>query len=328
MRRKAGGGPAKLRGPIAATRHAPARPRRRQAPLALFRTALALALVAVVALATPRLIDAWRQPASPSNSPAGAPTQVSVPGLESGACISFPPTHGRLNKTVFVDPGHGGLDPGVVGTTASGATVQEKGATLAVAWRLAGLLRADGYVVVMARTQDTTVVKLSDADSSLGAITSSGVHRDLVERAACANAAGADVLVSIHFDGFSDPTVGGTETFYDLARPFAAANRRLATDLQSALVSRLGAPDRGVLTDDQLVAPTLTASGQSYGHLIELGPASAGWVDNPSRMPGALVEPLFVTNPSEAQLVADPAGQQKLAAALEAGLVKYFSASA
>jgi N-acetylmuramoyl-L-alanine amidase len=296
--------------------------------LALLRTALAFALVATLALSIPRLVDAWRQPAGQPNITAGTPTQVRVPGLESGACLSFAPTHGRPNKTVFLDPGHGGLDPGVVGTTASGATVQEKDATLAVAWRLASLLRADGYVVVMARTQDTTAVKLSDADSSSGAITSSAVHRDLVERAACANAAGADVLVSIHFDGFSDPSVGGTETFYDSARPFTAANRRLATDLQSALVTRLGAPDRGVVTDDQLVAPTLTVSGQRYGHLIELGPRSPGWVDNPSQMPGALVEPLFVTNPSEAQIAADPAGQQKIGAALEAGLVKYFSTSA
>jgi len=43
----------------------------------------------------------------------------------------------------------------------------------------------------------------------------------------------------------------------------AAANRRLATNLQSALVARLGADDRGVWTDDQIAAPTLTGSGQS-----------------------------------------------------------------
>ena len=61
------------------------------------------------------------------------------------------------------------------------------------------------------------------------------------------------------------------------------------------------------------------------GHLIELGPPSSGWVDNPSQMPGALVEPLFLTNPSEASVAGDQAGQQKIAAALEAGLQKYLS---
>jgi N-acetylmuramoyl-L-alanine amidase len=229
---------------------------------------------------------------------------------------------------VYIDAGHGGLDPGVVGTTPSGHTVLEKDSTLAVALRLASLLRADGFGVVMSRTQDTTVLKLSASDSSYGAITSSAEHRDLAARAACANAAGADVLVSIHFDGFSDPSVGGTETFYDAARSFAPANRLLATDLQAALIARLGAADRGVLTDDQLAAPTLTGSGETYNHLIELGPLSQGWVDSPSQMPGALVEPLFVTNPAEALIASDPAGQQKIAEALESGVLKFISAPA
>ena len=259
---------------------------------------------------------------------AGSASQPLLSGLEDGACVGFAPTHVRGGQTVFIDAGHGGLDPGVVGAAPSGRTVLEKDAALGVASRLATLLRADGYSVVMARTQDTTVIKLSAADSNYGAITSSAVHRDLVARAACANAAGAAVLVSIHLNGFSDPSVGGTETFYDAARPFAAANRRLATNLQSALVGRLGAADRGIWTDDQLAAPTLTGSGQSYGHLIELGPLSPGWVDHPSEMPGAVVEPLFVTNPSEAQVASDPSGQEKIAEALEAGLLKYLSAPA
>jgi N-acetylmuramoyl-L-alanine amidase len=258
----------------------------------------------------------------------GAISQPSVPGLEDSACMSFAPTHGHLDRTVYIDAGHGGLDPGVVGTTASGRTVLEKDATLAVALRLASLLRGDGYGVVMARTKDTTVLKLSAADSYYGAITSSAERRDLAARAACANAAGANVLVSIHFDGYSDPSVGGTETFYDAARSFATTNRRLATDLQAALVARLAAADRGVWTDDQLAAPTLTGSGESYNHLIELGPLSQGWVDNPSLMPGVLVEPLFVTNPAEALIASDPAGQQKIAEALESGVLRFITGPA
>jgi N-acetylmuramoyl-L-alanine amidase len=39
-----------------------------------------------------------------------------------------------------------------------------------------------------------------------------------------------------------------------------------------------------------------------------------------------LVEPLFVTNPAEAQLASDPAGQQRIAEALSAGLLKFLSA--
>jgi len=251
-------------------------------------------------------------------------SQVLLPGLEAGACVSLAPTRAGSGQTVFIDPGHGGMDPGVVGGT-SGRRVLEKDATLAVATRLSTLLREDGYRVVMSRTQDSAVVKLTPADSVMGSLTASAEHRDLATRAACANAAGAVALVSIHFDAFSDPTVGGTETFYDSARPFAASSRRLATSLQAALVAALGTADRGVWTDDQLAAPTLTSSGSTYGHLIELGPPASGWVDDPSQMPGALVEPLFLTNAAEAQVAGDEAGQQRIAAALESGLVRFLT---
>jgi N-acetylmuramoyl-L-alanine amidase len=254
------------------------------------------------------------------------PSQLSVPNLETGACMALPPTAGQSGKTVFIDPGHGGLDPGVVGT-AGGKQVLEKDATLAVATRLGGLLRADGYRVVLARTTDSSVMKLSPLDSRDGTMTADAVRRDLETRTACANAFNASILVSIHFDGFDDPSVGGSETFYDSQRPFASWSKRLAIDLQAALVSWLGSTDRGVWTDDQLVAPTLTASGSSRGHLIELGPMSAGWVDQPSQMAGALVEPLFVTDPAEAALLVEAGGQQRIAKALEAGVVEYFSGS-
>jgi N-acetylmuramoyl-L-alanine amidase len=298
--------------------------------MALLRTALALAILGTLPVAAIRLMDAVPPAQAVTTKPllpaTAVVTQVTLPGLETGACISYPPTQGKQDRTIFLDPGHGGLDPGVVGTTSDGRQLLEKDATLAVATRLTAGLRAAGYRVVMARTQDSTVLKLSATDSVLGSMNATAEHRDLLTRAACANAAGADVLLSIHFDGFNDPSVGGTETFYDPVRSFADANRRLAADLQSALVAGLGESDRGVWTDDQLAAPALTASGSAYDHLIELGPISAGWVDSPSQMPGALVEPLFVTNPKEAQLASDPAGQQRIAEALKTGLLKYLGA--
>jgi N-acetylmuramoyl-L-alanine amidase len=296
----------------------------------LLRIALVLALLVALAFGAVRLFDptgvmvATAVRLDPPPASTTVANHALLPDLESGACMSLAATHSGSGQTVFIDPGHGGLDPGVVGGTAA-RPVLEKDATLAVASRLSDLLRGAGYRVVMARTQDTTVIKLSSSDSVYGSLTASAEHRDLAARAACANAAGAAALLSIHFDAFGDPSVGGTETFYDSARTFAQSNKRLAADLQSALVAALGTADRGVWTDDQLAAPTLTSSGSSYNHLIELGPMSAGWVDAPSTMAGALVEPLFLTNTSEARMVADPSGQQVIAAALESGLVKFLT---
>jgi N-acetylmuramoyl-L-alanine amidase len=310
-----------MAGPIAKARHVTPSPRRRQGSSPLFRTALALALVLTSAAA----VVAARSALLPSAAHGFAPvaSAVKVSGLEAGACMSFAPALARSARTVFLDPGHGGPDPGVVGVV-DRKQVLEKDVSLAVATRLQAMLGADGYRVVMSRVSDSAVARLAASDTIAGALTASAVHRDLVARAACANAGASSVLLSIHFNAFDDPTVGGAETFYDPARPFATDSRRFAGAVQTALVSALGNQDRGVWTDDQLVAPTLTPSGSVYGHLIELGPASAGWVDNPSRMPGALVEPLFLTNAVEARFAASPAGQEKIASALKKGLESYF----
>jgi len=308
--------------PIAEARHVTPRPRRRKGPSPLFRTVLLLAvaltsLLALVADRSTMVLDG-------AQGSAPVATHLPVSGVLPGACMSFGPMAGAGDKTVFIDPGHGGLDPGVVGT-AAGRPVLEKDVALAVGTKLTSLLRADGYRVVISRVADSSVGRSKAADVVAGALTAAAVHQDLLARAACANAAKASVLVSIHFNAFDDPSVGGTETYYDSARPFGRESKRLAAALQSAVVSSLGSGDRGMWTDDQLAAPTLTPSGSVYGHLIELGPAAAGWVDNPTKMPGALVEPLFLTNPDEVRYAASVAGQARIAAALRTGVENYFS---
>jgi N-acetylmuramoyl-L-alanine amidase len=312
--------------PIAPPAHAPARTRRRQRPFTLLRSALLAALVVTCLFAAPTVIGALRGSGLQLPGPGRVVSQVALSGLESGACMSFAPALGLASKTVFIDPGHGGLDPGVVGES-GGQPVLEKDVALAVGTRLAALLQGDGYRVIPSRTKDSSVTSLAASDSVSGALTASAVHRDLLARAACANAGNASTLLSIHFDAFGDPSVGGSETFYDGARSFASDSKRLAYDVQRALVSALGTNDRGIWTDDQLVAPTLTSSGSTYGHLIELGPSEPGYVDDPSKMPGALVEPLFLTNEAEARLANSASGQQRIAAALKDGLEKYLAGS-
>jgi N-acetylmuramoyl-L-alanine amidase len=312
--------------PIATPAHAPARTRRRQRSFTLLRSALVAALVVACLLVVPAVIGGLRSSGAQVPGPGRAEGQVALSGLESGACMSFAPALGQGSKTVFIDPGHGGLDPGVVGES-RGQTVLEKDVALVVGMRLAALLQGDGYRVVLARTKDTSVASLAAADLVSGSLTASAEHRDLVTRAACANAANASVLLSIHFDAFGDPSVGGTETFYDGARSFAGESKRLASDVQRALVSALGTNDRGIWTDDQLVAPTLTSSGSTYGHLIELGPPEPGYVDDPSKMPGVLVEPLFLTNEGEARLASRASGQQRIASALKDATEKYLAGS-
>jgi N-acetylmuramoyl-L-alanine amidase len=283
---------------------------------------LAAAIMQVAGMAAPIASPSVEVTATPAPAPQNAATPGAGPATGTGTCVSLPATGAhQQSQTVFVDAGHGGPDPGVVGTTAAGP-VREKDLTLAVSERLSTLLRNDGYRVVMSRTGDSLVARHVPA---AGALTPDDIRRDLLARVRCANNSGSTLLVSIHFNGLQDPSVGGSETFYDAVRPFAADNKRLALDLQRSITSALGSANLGVWPDSENVGPALSAAGSVYGHLIELGPPSPGYVDRPSQMPGALVEPLFLSNPGDVEVATSAAAQQRIAQGLEAGIQGYFS---
>ena len=118
-------------------------------------------------------------------------------------------------------------------------------------------------------------------------------------------------------------------TIYDDARSFTPENLRLATLVQTELADTyrsagLEIADLGTVPDSLSGTPALTARGAAYGHLIELGPHSSGWVDHPSAMPGILVEALHVTRPAEADFASGAAGQALIASALVAAIEKFL----
>ena len=92
-------------------------------------------------------------------------------------------------RTVCVDAGHGGTDPG-----ATYFGLHEKDLTLDIAGRLQALLLSNGYNVVMTRTGDQT---LGNTD-----------------RATICNNGGADTVLSIHLNAASDPSVDYFKAFY------------------------------------------------------------------------------------------------------------------
>ncbi len=251
-------------------------------------------------------------------------------GTAPRTCLAFSPVRGDRHRTIFVDPGHGGVDSGTYGSTSAGATVYEKQLTLATGLDLLADLRADGFRVVMSRIDDRLVTVATPDDVGAGQLTLTGEHDDTAARIACADAARADMLISLHFNAFSDPTVGGSETIYDSARPFSAANERLAGLAQRDVLAQFDAsgwpvPDRGMADDSSVGTPTYTAEAASYGHLLELGPAAPGWLSRPSTMPGILIEPLFLSRPSEADVAASGSGQQAIARGLAQAVDSFFA---
>jgi len=133
----------------------------------------------------------------------------------------------------------------------------------------------------------------------------------------------------MYLDASSSAAVRGSLTLYDAVRGFAAANLRLAQLVQHDVLARLalrgaGTLDAGVHTDVGF-GSAVTNADRAYGHLLIIGPAKAGYFSSPSRMPGALIEPLFLTNPSDASIADSVQGQRAIAAGLATAVERYFS---
>lgn len=301
---------------------------------------LPLAAAAVSAATTAIVVAGTHSPATGSASSSGgngdaagesSATKVGLAdsvgpldtsGFATGSCIALGPTSGNRHRTVFVDAGHGGPDPGSFGATGNGTSIDEKVLTLPVAIDAATNLRAKGYRVVLSRTTDSSVAKLGPGDTTAAkGYTTAGDHADLLARVRCANLAQASVLVSVHFNAFDDPRAKGVSTLYDSERTFSADNKRFASLLQRDIVTAFAdagttMSSRGVVSDSEGGGGEQTSKGSAYGHVDLLGPANPGYLDNPTTMPGALIEPLFITNPVEADMANSSTGQHIIASGI------------
>jgi N-acetylmuramoyl-L-alanine amidase len=138
--------------------------------------------------------------------------------------------------------------------------------------------------------------------------------------------AGADLLIGIYMDS-GNPSNAGCVTGYDASRSFAAENLKLATLVQDDVLGALngqgyGIPSEGVQPDSGL-GSAITAAARAYGHLLLLGPAKAGYFSTPSQMPGALIEPLFITDPFEGSIADSGGGQEVIAGGLAVAVGQY-----
>ena len=120
-------------------------------------------------------------------------------------------------KTIVLDPGHGGDDPGAF----SNSGVPEKILTLQTARTTAKLLRAAGATVYLTRDEDRR--------SNL---------KDVVE---FTNKTDADIFISIHYNSTRDPKVSGTETYYH--NPIS---RDFAEKMHEAVIRGIKRRDRGL----------------------------------------------------------------------------------
>lgn len=208
--------------------------------------------------------------------------------------VGFTPIS-RTGRVIVLDPGHGGSSAGARSAFNGG---WEKEYTLDWALRLGTLLAAKGWEVFLTRTND--------------------VDMPLTARVSFAEACRADLFLSLHFNssgggnhqvgletycltpvGMPSTLTRGYEDDVNLALPnnaFDAANVQLAAHLHRAVLSATGQADRGVRR-----ARFMTVlQGQ--------------------RRPAVLLEGGYLSNPAEAQRIADPQFRQLLAEAVAGAL--------
>ena len=187
---------------------------------------------------------------------------------------------------VVVDAGHGGKDPGKVGV--NGAL--EETINLDIARRLAVLLRQADVKAVMTREDENG---LYDEEASNKKV------QDMKRRIALMEEADPDLGVSIHQNSYEQESVRGAQTFFYTG---SESGQRLAETIQARLVNGLD-PDNH-----------RTAKANSSYYLLKK-----------TSKPIAIVECGFLSNPEEADLLADPVYQEWVAWQIHMGILQYLN---
>ena len=224
-------------------------------------------------------------------------------------------------KTVVIDAGHGGHDPGC-----HGAHNNEKEVCLSMALKLGALIkeRYPDIKIIYTRTSDVFV--------------------ELAERANIANRNNADLFICIHANAGSTTAYGSETYVLGLHRTDAQQKVAERENASIALEDDKGAKYRSYdLTPDGIIALQFQLAvfhRQSilFAEMIQKefkrigrydrGVKQAGFlVLYKTTMPSVLIETAFLPNPTEEKLIGSVEGQQKMAQAMFQAFINYKNAT-
>lgn len=253
-------------------------------------------------------MDGKKASVSSSSSGGKAPAKVTRPGKAGSHMLAA--QLGLSVRTIIIDPGHGGRDPGAMHNG-----VVERDVNLDVAQRLEKILEKLGYKVLLTRSGNKGI--------------------SLADRVNFSRRNKGDLFISIHVNAAENTSISGLETYIlDFARTSSAS--RLAM-VENADSGRLGDMDK-ILTEiltgartseSRRLAENIQKSTLSYLKKNGVSTRNGGVKGAPffvlvgSSMPSVLVEIGYCTNKSEASRLKSSKHRQRLAQGLANGIHAY-----
>lgn len=189
------------------------------------------------------------------------------------------------SPTIIIDPGHGGKDPGKVGTKGT----LEKDINLEIALYLKELLESQDTKVIMTRTED----------KDLSTTTTNFKISDMKERVALLQQSNADLVISIHQNSYTDPKVYGAQCFYHTD---STEGEELASIIQHQII----------VSTNQTKIREIKSNNDYY--LLKH-----------SHVPTVIVECGFLSNPEDEKLLLTDEYQRKMAWAIHLGILQYLN---
>jgi N-acetylmuramoyl-L-alanine amidase len=210
-------------------------------------------------------------------------------------------------KTIVIDPGHGGKDPGAVSQTR-----QEKQIVLSLSKTLSGILVKKGYNVQLTRATDVFI--------------------PLRKRTQFATDQKADLFISIHTNASTARQAAGIETYYlalasDESARITAMRENAGAEYNmkelDALVGRILKESKS--TESRRLAELIQAQLTSEKQVKNRGVKHAPFVVLiGTKVPAVLVEVGFISNPREGKKLTTKAYQRQLATAIAKGIEQYI----
>ncbi len=213
----------------------------------------------------------------------------------------------QIDKVV-IDPGHGGRDPGTIGSSGT----YEKDVVLAIAKRLKTALEKKLNIEVLMTREDDEYISLK-------------------ERTQYANKNQGKLFISLHANWNRNPKVNGAATYFlGLAKSDEAIE---ISQLENAAIKYDDGVEHGDLNEEQIILATMAQNSynkesQNFAAMIQdeldsetklrnRGVKQAGfYVMLGASMPNVLVETAFMSNKREERLLNTPGFQKEIAEAI------------